>query len=174
MIVKYDALGKVIYEKGIIKDWTASRIVCRDVSEVNEYLEGLEPRSKVDDSGNQIITYRKMGAKKTTRIRWLYNKDKYIPKKGESSKREKKGKFKGMSISADVETKGFETIRREIQIVDRDQHWINEFNVGSMEDHKVLRRQQEQIPSEYGKFIDYFRPILENIFRVKKLEIELE
>ncbi len=127
----------VISEKNIVVDWVGHRTVCYSRNEVND-LEVLLKSSPL--IGKSKIDY-------------LYTKDYY---------KKPKGQFKAKKVITVVSTKNYEPCIREIEVVDKNQYFENEFRKRT--EHKEHVKKQKKVSKKKRSVNAHYKEILEQIF----------
>ena len=134
-----------------IKDWVAHRIVVGSIDDVRGLAAFLKSSPTI---GNSYIRYIRA--------------DDYYRDPKESG-------FKAMNVVAEVTTKGERPCVREIQIVDKEQYYRNEFveEERNRVSHEAHERQQAHRPKRIRDIHDKYKAVLEEVFGVGGLEIEI-
>jgi len=133
----------------LIADWVAHR----PVVETREDVENLEHR---------LMRSSKIG--KNSSINWLYTPDYYSEKPKKTSSRD----FKAKNVVVDITINGFQdSSLREIQIVDKEQYFINEISKDSQKTREEYDEGRRHIPKKKVESYYELRSVLENIFFVE-------
>ena len=81
--------------------------------------------------------------------------------------------YGGLKVVVVVTTKGYDPCVREIQIVDREQYYRNEFEPG-ISSHDAHERRQRHVSRARRQVYEYYRGILEEIFGSDKLLVDIK
>src|SRR3989338_3678929 len=131
-----------------IKDWVAHRIVVGSIDDIRNLVAFLKSSHEIGH----------------TRIRYISTNDYYREPKGSG--------FKVMNVTVEVTTPGERPCVREIQIVDKEQYYHNEFGEGRIS-HEDYERQQEHRSRKVRDIHNKYKEILEEVFGVGGLEIAI-
>lgn len=142
-------------EVRLIADWVAHRSIVRTKEDVDSLEQRLQTPGNIGNNSS---------------IEWNYTNDYY----SESPKKSSSIQFKAKNVVVTVTTKGFpDKSLREIQVVDKEQYFINELSKNVDKTREDYEMGRNDIPQKKIMFYYELRDVLEKIFNVENVVIPI-
>lgn len=147
-------------KQSMVCDWDGIRIIANSIDEVKMWQEFLEGSPTIGRFKVKPITL-KDGSN--------YVKDYYKHPGGSAGGTD----YKAIKMVVEVTGPGYDPSVVEIQIIDKEQNWRNEYESGKT-GHNAHKKKREQVPKKVSDVAEYFRGHLVGIFGPDRMTIPIE